>query len=133
LKITEYYSIKNMVLPTPDIYGILPGDNVLLIGTARKQDWAIAIDIDPRSPCDILANGLSLPFADKSFDFIILDYVTNFLPKEYMINILIREASRVAINVVGRCTVTPGKRITLPGPKQRYSHAFYPNEVMWIN
>jgi hypothetical protein len=129
---SNYYSVKNMLVPTPEIYQLSGGERVLLIGTARKQDWAVSIDIDSSSPCDVLANGLALPFMAQSFDVVILDYVTNFLPKEYMVGKLIAEAGRVGKKVMGRATVTPGKRVTLKGSKQRFSHSAYPSGVQWL-
>lgn len=117
-----------MVLRSP--FG---SERVLLIGTAKRQDWALSIDIDSSSPCDVLANGLALPFVAQSFDVVILDFVTNFLPKEYMVEKIIAEANRVGKKVMGRATVTPGRRITLRGSKQRFSHSAYPLGVQWLH
>jgi len=129
---SNYYAIKNMDTPTPEMYGVKEGERVLLVGTAKPQQWAVSIDIDPGSPCDSLANGLNLPFVSGSFDVVILDYVTNFLPKENQVGELVKEANRVAHRVLGRATVTPGERRTLKGPKQRFSHRSYPPGVQWI-
>jgi ubiquinone/menaquinone biosynthesis C-methylase UbiE len=84
------------------------------------------VDIDPDSPADIIADGCNLPFRDKAFDYVIQDYVTNFLPKDFLITRMIKEANRVGAHVVGRATITPGRKISLPGPKQRFTHPSYP-------
>ena len=84
------------------------------------------------SPCNIIADGMKLPFHKKAFDVVVLDYVTNFLPKEYMIDKLIEEAHRVGKKVKGRCTVTPGQRITIKGAMIRYTHRDYPSNVEWV-
>jgi ubiquinone/menaquinone biosynthesis C-methylase UbiE len=121
-----------MDIPTKEIYGIDEDKKVLLIGTAKKQDWAISVDININSPCNVLADGCNLPFLSSSFDVVILDFVTNFLPKEHMIDKLIKEANRVGKRVVGRCMVTPGKRLTIKGAMVRYTHRNYPFGVDWI-
>lgn len=128
-----YYNIKNMDTPTPDMYEVPSGAKVLLVGTAKPQNWATSIDIDPNSPADIVGDGMALPFRDGEFDYVILDYVTNFLPKAAMIPALIAEANRVGKCVKGRCTVVPGPRKTLRGPKQRFTHPAPPDGVEWID
>jgi SAM-dependent methyltransferase len=124
----RYYKIAKMDIPTADMYDISNNDKVLAVGTASKLDWAITIDIDPQSPADIIADGLNLPFANNSFDVVVLDFVTNFLkPKD--VNRLISEARRVGKTVKGRCHVGTG---AIKGPKQRFCHEIAPQGVEWI-
>jgi hypothetical protein len=129
---TDYYSIKNMPTPSREMYGIGDKETVLLVGTAKPQPWAVTIDIDPFSPANIVADGVFLPFKDKQFDAVILDYVVNFLPKARAVDALIKEANRVGHRVVGRCSISMGKRITLRGAKPRYTLPAYPQGVRWI-
>jgi hypothetical protein len=128
----NYYKIKGMDTPSREMYNILANASVLLIGTARSAAWATSVDIDSDSPADIIADGCNLPFRDQAFDYVILDYVTNFLPKDFLITRMIKEANRVGAHVVGRATITPGRKISLPGPKQRFTHPAYPPGVRWI-
>jgi len=129
----DYYQVKTMDTPSPSPYGINSGEKVLLIGTAKPQAWAVTIDIDPASPAEIIGNGIYLPFCDKCFDVVILDYVTNFLKYDWQINKMIDEANRVGKRVAGRCTVTKGEKKTLRGAKQRFTHKDFPSGVEWIN
>jgi len=129
----NYYNINSMDYPTKEMYGVKDNHKCLLVGTATKQDWAVSVDININSPCNILADGMHLPFSENSFDIVILDFVTNFLVKEYMIDKLIKDANRVGKKVVGRCTVTTGERIAIKGAIVRYTHRSYPLNVKWYN
>lgn len=125
---SDYYSICNMDCPTPEMYNA--SGKVLLVGTARPQSWALTIDVDPLAPCDMVCNGKDMPFKDKVFDLVILDFVTNFAhPSE--VQKIISEANRVGKKVMGRCHISPTGK-TLSGPKQAHCHKFPPSGVEWI-
>ena len=126
-----YYNIRDMDVPTRAMYEI-NGGSVLVVGVARPIDWATTVDIDLDAPADICADGRSLPFQDNQFDVVILDFVTNFV-SEHDARKIIREANRVGRRVMGRCHVSrSGRRYTLPGPKQRFTHSAVPGGVEWI-
>jgi len=130
----DYYALRNMDYPTPEMYGVGRNEKVLVVGTAtpHPNGWAVTVDIDPRAPAKIVADGQNLPFADNSFDVVILDFVTNFVKPRDVKN-LIAEANRVGKRVKGRCHVSvTGKVFTLPGPKQRFVHCIPPAEVEWV-
>lgn len=124
----NYYDIKNMSLPTRKMYNVKEGDRVLCVGTATRNEWATTIDIDPLAPADIVADGCMMPFRNKIFDLVVLDYVTNFV-KPKLVNRLIAEANRCGKRVAGRCHLGVG---TLRGSKQRFRHHSAPRGVEWI-
>jgi hypothetical protein len=126
----DYYSVKNMDCPTPKMYQITKDDNVLIIGTAKKQIWATTIDIDPKSPADFVCDGCDTPFKNKQFDVVILDFTTNFIHPS-KVNSLIKEANRVGKKVKGRCHISR-QAYTLRGSKQAYCHKYIPSGVEWI-
>ena len=130
----DYYQSKAMEYPTPEMYSIKPGERVLVVGTAtpHPNSWAVTVDIDPSSPAQIRGDGLNLPFADGVFDVVILDFVTNFLPRRDVPR-MIKEAQRVGKRVMGRCHVAAnGQGFTLPGSKQRFVHPNPPDGVEWV-
>jgi hypothetical protein len=117
-----------MDCPTKEMYGA--SGKILLIGTAKKQDWALTIDIDPCSPADITCDGAKTPFNDKAFDYVILDFTTNFMHPNHVESV-IREANRIGKRVMGRCHISE-KQITLRGYKQAFCHKEPPLGVEWI-
>jgi ubiquinone/menaquinone biosynthesis C-methylase UbiE len=128
----DYYAVKNMAVPSRELYGIPQNALVLLVGTAKKQEWAVTIDIDINAPCNVVADGLRLPFSNKQFDYVILDYVANFIKHMRSVGSLISEANRVGKTVVGRVDITPGRRLTLKGAKPRFTLPAYPKNVIWM-
>lgn len=103
---------------------------MLLVGTAKPQQWAISIDVDPHAPADMICDGRDMPFGNETFDVVILDFVTNYMKPRHVKEV-IREANRVGKRVMGRCHVSPDGH-TLRGPKQGHCHTYPPDGVEWV-